>query len=48
MGSRRIFGFALSEHHDAELACAALAIAVAVRGGREVTAGVVLRTDQGG
>ena len=47
MGSRRIVGFALSEHHDAELAYAALAMAVAIRGGREVIAGVVLHTDQG-
>ena len=47
MGSRRIVGFALSEHHDAALAYAALAMAVAVRGGREVIAGVVLHTDQG-
>ena len=35
MGSRRIVGFALGEHHDAELAYAALAMAVAVRGGPE-------------
>ena len=48
MGSRRIVGFALSDHHDAALAYAALAMAVAVRGGREVIAGVVLHTDQGG
>jgi len=47
MGSRRIVGFALSEHHDAELAYGALAVAVAVRGGGEVIAGVVLHTDQG-
>jgi hypothetical protein len=47
MGSRRIVGFALSAHHDAALAYAALAMAVAVRGGREVIAGVVLHTDQG-
>jgi len=47
MGARRIVGFALSEHHDAELAYAALAMAVAVRGGREVIPGVVLHTDQG-
>jgi putative transposase len=33
MGSRRIVGFALGEHHDAELAYGALATAVAVRGG---------------
>ena len=34
MGSRRIVGFAICEHHDAELAYAALAMAVAIRGGR--------------
>ena len=47
MGSRRIVGFALGEHHDAELAYQALAMAVAVRGGREANAGVILHTDQG-
>jgi putative transposase len=47
MGSRRVVGFALSEHHDAELAYAALAMAVAVRGGRDAIAGVILHTDQG-
>lgn len=47
MGSRRIVGFALSAHHDAELAYASLAMAIAIRGGREVIAGVVLHTDQG-
>ena len=47
MGSRRIVGFALGEHHDAELAYAALAMAVAVRGGREAIAGVILHTDRG-
>ncbi len=47
MGSRRIVGFALGEHHDAELAYAALAMAVAVRGGREAVAGVLFHTDQG-
>lgn len=47
MASRRIVGFALSEHHDAELAYAALAMAVAVRGGRDAIAGVILHTDQG-
>ena len=45
MGSRRIVGFALAEHHDAELAYGALAMAVAVRGG-QVT-GVIMHTDQG-
>src|SRR3954451_13629870 len=39
MGSRRIVGFALGEHHYAELAYAALAMAVAVRGGRDAIAG---------
>src|SRR5690348_1408481 len=47
MGSRRIVGFALSEHHDAELAYAALAMAVAVRGGAEAIGGVILHTDRG-
>ena len=45
IGSRRILGFALSEHHDAQLAYGALAMAVAVRGGQ--VAGVILHTDQG-
>ena len=43
--SRRILGFALSEHHDAQLAYGSLAMAVAVRGGQ--VGGVVLHTDQG-
>jgi transposase InsO family protein len=47
MASRRIVGFALGAHHDAELAYAALAMAVAVRGGRQAIAGVILHTDQG-
>src|SRR2546423_991838 len=34
MASRRVLGFALSDHHNAELAYGALAMAVAVRGGR--------------
>jgi hypothetical protein len=33
MGSRRILGHALGEHHDADLAYGALAMAAAVRGG---------------
>jgi putative transposase len=45
MGSRRVLGFALSEHHDAQLAYGALAMAVAVRGGQ--VSGVILHTDQG-
>jgi len=47
MGSRRIVGFALGEHHDAELAYQALAMAVAVRGGKEVISEVIFHTDQG-
>jgi putative transposase len=43
--SRRIVGFALSGHHDSALAYAALAMAVAVRGG--AVDGVVLHTDGG-
>lgn len=39
MGSGRIVGFALSEHHDADLAYDALSMAVAVRGGRTRSAG---------
>ena len=45
MASRRILGFALGEHHDAQLAYGALAMAVAVRGGQ--APGVVFHTDQG-
>jgi transposase InsO family protein len=47
MGSRRIVGFALGEHHDAELAQSALQMAVAVRGGKAAVAGVIMHTDQG-
>jgi len=44
--SRRLLGFALSEHHDADWAYGALAMAAAVRGGD--ISGVVLHTDGGG
>lgn len=44
--SRRVVGFAIGAHHDAELARAALCMAVAVRGGD--VAGVIFHTDQGG
>ncbi|MGH3261740.1 MAG: IS3 family transposase [Trebonia sp.] len=47
MGSRRITGFAVGEHHDAELAYDALAMAVAVRGGKQAITGVIMHTDQG-
>jgi transposase InsO family protein len=43
--SRRVLGFSLSEHHDAELAYGALAVAVAVRGGH--VPGVIMHSDQG-
>ena len=43
--SRRVVGFALCEHHDTDLAHAALAMAVAIRGGREAIAGVIMHTD---
>ena len=45
MGSRRVLGFVLGEHHDAQLAYGALAMAVAVRGGQ--VPGVIFHTDQG-
>jgi putative transposase len=45
MGSRRILGFALGEHHDAVLAYGALVMAVAVRGGQ--VPGVIFHTDRG-
>jgi putative transposase len=45
MASRRVIGFAAGEHHDAQLAYGALAMAVAVRGGQ--VPGVILHTDQG-
>ena len=44
--SRRCVGFAMGAHHDAELARAALCVAIAIRGG-SVT-GVVFHSDQGG
>jgi len=45
MGSRRVLGFALGEHHDAALAYGALAMAVTVRGGHVPS--VILHTDRG-
>src|SRR5207249_176060 len=41
MGSRRIVGFAVGEHHDAELATSALQMAVAVRGGKDAITGLI-------
>jgi putative transposase len=46
LASRRAVGYALGEHHDADLAAASVQVAIAVRGGD--VAGVVLHTDQGG
>jgi len=43
VASRRVLGFALGEHHDAELAYGALVMAVAVRGGH--VPGVLMHTD---
>jgi putative transposase len=45
MASRRVLGFALGEHHDAQLAYSALVMAVAVRGGQ--VPGVIMHTDRG-
>lgn len=47
VASRRIVGFAIGEHHDAELAYGALSMAVAVRGGKQEVRGVIFHTDQG-
>jgi putative transposase len=46
LNSRRAVGYALGEHHDADLAAAAVQVAIAIRGGD--VAGVVFHTDQGG
>jgi putative transposase len=47
MGSRRIVGFGIGEHHDADLATTALRMAVAVRGGKDSISEVIMHTDQG-
>ena len=46
LGSRRLPGFALGEHHDSTLAKAALCMAAAMRGGD--VPGVIFHTDKGG
>jgi putative transposase len=46
LASRRLPGFAMSEHHDSALAKAALCMAAAVRGGD--VDGVIFHTDKGG
>ena len=45
MASRRILGFALGQHHDAQLAYGALVVAPTVRGGQ--VRGVILHTALG-
>jgi putative transposase len=45
LASRRVVGFGLSEHHDAELATGALKMAAAVRGGD--VAGTIFHSDRG-
>lgn len=45
--SRRLLGAATSRHPDADLAGAAIEMAIAVRGGRQAIAGVVFHTDRG-
>lgn len=47
VASRRVIGFAIGEHHDAQLAYDALVMAVAVRGGKEAIANVIMHSDQG-
>jgi transposase InsO family protein len=45
--SRRLLGAATGLHPDAELACSAIEMAVAARGGAEHIAGVIFHTDGG-
>ena len=45
--SRRLLGAATGLHPDAELACEAIKMAVAARGGAEQIAGVIFHTDRG-
>lgn len=45
--SRRLLGAATSRHPDADLACAAIEMAIAVRGGLDPIRGVVFHTDRG-
>ena len=44
---RRLLAAPMSEHPDAELACDAIKMAVAVRGGKAVIDGVIFHTDRG-
>ncbi len=45
--SRRLLGAATSRHPDADLACAAIRMAAAVRGGTDAIRGVIFHTDRG-
>jgi putative transposase len=45
--SRRLLSAPTSEHPDAQLACDAIKMATATRGGRDAVAGVVFHTDRG-
>jgi transposase InsO family protein len=45
--SRRLLGAATGLHPDAELACRAITMAVAVRGGQQAINGVIFHTDRG-
>ena len=45
--SRRLLASATSDHPDADLACAAIKMAAAVRGGRAAIDGVIFHTDRG-
>ena len=45
--SRRLLGAATSRHPDADLACAAIEMAIAARGGLDAIHGVIFHTDRG-
>jgi transposase InsO family protein len=45
--SRRLLGAATSRHPNAELACEAIKMAVAARGGQQAIHGVIFHTDRG-
>lgn len=45
--SRRLLAAATSVHPDAELACSAIQMALAVRGGKDAITGVIFHTDRG-
>ena len=47
LGSRRLLGYAMGDHHDAALVCTALEMAVATRG-RPQLDGTIFHADRGG